>query len=107
MYGLEDGRKQLAAYQRKSNDYIKTCLDMKTPNQVVSMYRGVMFWDNQGQRQKALSPGANYIIGWDVKVRQYFLAEIVSVKYSDTYANKRPSVKIWTGGRNVWTKQTR
>lgn len=43
MYSLEDGRKQLAVYQQKSNNYMKTCLDMKTPNQVVAMYQGVMF----------------------------------------------------------------
>lgn len=43
MYSLEDGRKQLEAYQQKSNNYIKTCLDMKTPNQVVAMYQAVMF----------------------------------------------------------------
>jgi len=43
MYNLEDGRKQLSVYQKKSNDYIKTCLGMKTPNQVVAMYHGVMF----------------------------------------------------------------
>lgn len=43
MYNLEDGRRQLEAYQKKSNDYIKTCLGMKTPNQVVKMYQSVMF----------------------------------------------------------------
>lgn len=43
MYNLEDGRKQLAVYQRKSNNYMKTCLGMKTPNQVVAMYQAVMF----------------------------------------------------------------
>lgn len=43
MYNLEDGRKQLAVYQKKSNNYIKTCLQMKTPNQIVEMYQGVMF----------------------------------------------------------------
>ena len=43
MYSLEDGRKQLAVYQAKSNNYIKTCLGMKTPNQVVKMYQAVMF----------------------------------------------------------------
>jgi len=42
MYNLEDGRKQLGVYQRKSNNYIKTCLNMKTPNQIVKMYQGVM-----------------------------------------------------------------
>lgn len=42
MYSLEDGRKQLAVYQRKSNNYIKTCLNMKSPNQVIQEYLGVM-----------------------------------------------------------------
>ena len=42
MYSLSDGRKQLAVYQRKSNNYIKTCLNMKSPNQVVQEYLGVM-----------------------------------------------------------------
>lgn len=43
MYNLEDGRRQLAVYQRKSNNYMKTCLGMKTPNQMVKMYQAVMF----------------------------------------------------------------
>lgn len=43
MYSLEDGRKQLAVYQRKSNNYIKTCLNMLSPNQVVKKYLGVMW----------------------------------------------------------------
>lgn len=43
MYNLEDGRKQLAVYQKKSNTYIKTCLNMQSPNEVVSKYLGVMF----------------------------------------------------------------
>lgn len=43
MYSLEDGRKQLARYQKKSNCIIKTCLNMKSPNQVVQEYLGVMF----------------------------------------------------------------
>ncbi len=42
MFSLLDGRQQLAEYQRKSNDYIKGCLGMKSPNQVVGMYLGVM-----------------------------------------------------------------
>ena len=42
MYSLEVGRKQLAVYQIKSNKYIKTCLNMKSPNQVVAEYLGVM-----------------------------------------------------------------
>ena len=42
MYSLEDGRKQLAVYQKKSNDYIKTCLNFQSPNQVVAKYLGVM-----------------------------------------------------------------
>lgn len=43
MYSLEDGRRQLTVYQRKSNTYIKTCLGMKSPNAIVRMYQGVMF----------------------------------------------------------------
>lgn len=42
MYSLEDGRKQLAVYQKKSNSYIKTCLGMKSPNQILEKYLGVM-----------------------------------------------------------------
>ncbi len=42
MFSLLDGQRQLADYQRKSNDYIKGCLGMKSPNQVVEMYLGVM-----------------------------------------------------------------
>lgn len=40
MFSLDDGRKQLSVYQRQSNNIIKTCLGMKTPNQVVELYRG-------------------------------------------------------------------
>lgn len=40
---LEDGRGQPAVYQRKPNSSMKTCLGMKTPNQVVGMYQAVMF----------------------------------------------------------------
>lgn len=43
MYSLEDGRRQLAVYQRKSNGYMKTCLGLKTPDQVVGMYQVVMY----------------------------------------------------------------
>lgn len=42
MYSLEDGRRQLAVYQKKSNNYIKTCLNFRSPNQVVEKYLGVM-----------------------------------------------------------------
>lgn len=42
MYNLEDGKKQLSIYQRKSNNYIKTCLGMLSPNQMVEKYLGVM-----------------------------------------------------------------
>ena len=42
MYSLEDGRKQLAVYQRASNDYIMTCLNMQSPNQVLERYHGIM-----------------------------------------------------------------
>ena len=43
MYSLEDGRRQLAEYQRRSNNHIKTCLGMKSPNQIVQKYLDVMF----------------------------------------------------------------
>ena len=42
MYSLEDGRRQLAGYQRASNDYIMTCLNMQSPNQVLERYRSIM-----------------------------------------------------------------
>ena len=41
----ENGKKvaaQLAEYQRKSNGYIKGCLGMRSPNQMIEMYLGVM-----------------------------------------------------------------
>lgn len=43
MSNLEDGGKQLAVYQKKSNNYIKTCLGMKSSNSIVRKYKGVMF----------------------------------------------------------------
>ena len=43
MYSLEDGRKQLAVYQRNLNYYIKICLGMKKPDQVVKMYQAIMY----------------------------------------------------------------
>jgi hypothetical protein len=42
MYDLADGRKQLAVYQAKSNDYIMTCLNFRSPNQVLADYQAVM-----------------------------------------------------------------
>lgn len=42
MYSLEDGRRQLETYQKKSNRYIKTCLGMRSPEQILEMYLGVM-----------------------------------------------------------------
>ena len=42
MFSLEDGRKQLAVYPRQSNDYIMTCPGMRSPNQVLADYHGVM-----------------------------------------------------------------
>lgn len=41
MFNLEDGRKQLANYQKKSNTYIMTCLGMKSPNYILQLYQGV------------------------------------------------------------------
>lgn len=42
MYSLEDGRRQLGKYQSLSNGYIMTCLGMKSPNEVLDRYLGVM-----------------------------------------------------------------
>ena len=42
MYSLADGRKQLAVYQRESYNHIMTCLGMKSPNQLLELYHGVM-----------------------------------------------------------------
>ena len=42
MYSLKDGRIQLAAYQKKSNSWWKTCLGMKSPNEVIAEYLGVL-----------------------------------------------------------------
>ena len=42
MFSLEDGRKQLSVYQNKSNDYIKHCLGLRSPNQVLADYLAVM-----------------------------------------------------------------
>ncbi len=41
MFNLKDGIKQLAKYQVKSNNYIKTCLGSKSPNQAVEQYLGI------------------------------------------------------------------
>jgi len=38
MYSLSDGRKQLAVYQRESNEHIKTCLGLRSPNAVLKDY---------------------------------------------------------------------
>ena len=42
LYSLEDGRKQLARYQRQSNNNIMTCLGMRSPNQVLQLYLDAM-----------------------------------------------------------------
>ena len=41
MYGLADGQTQLAKYQAKSNNHIKTCLNFRTPNQVLQDYLAI------------------------------------------------------------------
>ena len=41
MYCLEDGRKQLAKYNKTSNNIPKICLDFKTPNEVLKEYQEV------------------------------------------------------------------
>jgi len=42
MYSLADGRKQLAAYNKKSNNIFKICLGFQSPNQILEKYLGVM-----------------------------------------------------------------
>jgi len=42
MYDLSDGRRQLAAYQAKSNDYIMTCLNFRSPKQVLADYMALI-----------------------------------------------------------------
>ena len=42
MYNLEDGRKQLAQYNIKSNNIPKICLGFLTPNEMMNKYLGVM-----------------------------------------------------------------
>jgi hypothetical protein len=42
MVDLADGRKQLAGYQAKSNDCMMTCLNFRSPNQVLADYQAVM-----------------------------------------------------------------
>ncbi len=42
MYNLDDGRKQLAKYNKKSNNIPKICLGFLTPNEMLNKYLGVM-----------------------------------------------------------------
>ena len=42
MYNLADGRKQLAKYNKKSNNIPKICLGFLTPNEMLNKYLGVM-----------------------------------------------------------------
>lgn len=42
MYSLEDGRKQLAKYNKFSNNIPKCCLKYRSPNEVLEDYLGVM-----------------------------------------------------------------
>lgn len=42
MYSLGAARRQLAVYQRESNNHIMTRPGMKLPNQMLELYCGVM-----------------------------------------------------------------
>ena len=42
MYNLADGRKQLAKYNKISNNISKCCLKYRSPNEVLEDYLGVM-----------------------------------------------------------------
>ena len=43
MYCLEDGRKQIAAYNKRSNNIPKVCLKFRSPNEVLEDYLSVMW----------------------------------------------------------------
>ena len=43
MYSLEDGRKQLEAYNKRSNKIPKVCLNFRSPNEVLEDYLSVMW----------------------------------------------------------------
>jgi transposase len=43
MYSLEDGRKQLARYNKLSNNISKSCLKYRSPNAVLEDYLAVMW----------------------------------------------------------------
>ena len=43
MYSLEDGRKQIAAYNKRSNNIPKVCLKFRSPNEVLEDYLSVMW----------------------------------------------------------------
>ncbi len=42
MYSLQDGREQLAKYNKKSNNIPKTCLGFHAPNEMMDKYLGLM-----------------------------------------------------------------
>ena len=42
MYNLDDGRRQLAKYNEKSNNIPKICLGFLAPNEMLSKYLGIM-----------------------------------------------------------------
>ena len=42
MYSLEDGRKQLERYNRKSNNISKSCLNYRSPNEMLQDYLAVL-----------------------------------------------------------------
>ena len=42
MYNLADGREQLRRYNLKSNNYVKICLEFRSPNEVLNDYLAVM-----------------------------------------------------------------
>ncbi len=42
MYSLDDGRKQLEVYNRKSNYIPKSCLNYRSPNEVLADYSAIM-----------------------------------------------------------------
>ena len=39
MFSLEDGKKQMDSYNKKSNNYIMTVLGMKSPNEALKEFK--------------------------------------------------------------------
>jgi len=57
MFSLADGRKRMAAYQRKSNNYIMTVHNMKSPNEVLQE-----FWIKESSSSQDSTPHTTRVV---------------------------------------------